>query len=77
LYLTVSVSAVVHYGVLLLLQVGGSAEFVESDGEVVQVCCIDGHPRNVFEKWDDATWRLKQALNRVMRGQQAQPQAGG
>lgn len=60
-----------------LLQVGGSAEFVESDGEVVQVCCIDGRPRNVFEKWDDATWRLKQALNRVMRGQQAQPQAGG
>lgn len=58
------------------LQVGGSAEFIESDGEVVQVCCIDGTPRNVFERWDDATWRLKHALNRVMRGQQAQPQTG-
>lgn len=59
---------------VVLLQVGGSAEFIESDGEVVQVTCIDGQPRNIFERWDNATWRLQQALSRVMQ-QQGQQQA--
>lgn len=56
------------------VQVGSSVEFVESDGQVVEVSCIEGKPRNVFERWDNASWRMKQALNNVLRrqgGQQA------
>jgi hypothetical protein len=56
------------------VQVGSSVEFVECDGQVVEVSCIEGKPRNVFERWDDATWRLKQALSRVLGNRQGQQQ---
>lgn len=55
---------------LLVLQVGCSVQYVEADGEVVEVSCIEGKPRNVFERWDDATWRLRQTLDRVLQRQQ-------
>lgn len=60
-----------------LLQVGCSVEFVEADGQVVEVSCIEGKPRNVFEKWDSITWQLKQTLSRVMGGQQQQQAPAG
>lgn len=59
------------------LQVGCSVEFVEADGQVVEVSCIEGKPRNVFEKWDSITWQLKQTLSRVMGGQQQQQAPAG
>lgn len=48
-------------------QVGASVDIVEADGEVVTVSCLEGTPRNVFERWDDTNWRLGQALRQVMQ----------
>jgi hypothetical protein len=33
-----------------------------------QVTCLEGLPRNVFERWDDVSWRLRKALTRVLQG---------
>jgi hypothetical protein len=56
-----------------LLRVGAVQEFVEADGEVITVSCIEGRPRNIFERWDAASWRLQRALNSVLgRGAQQQ-----
>jgi hypothetical protein len=60
----------------VFVQVGSSVEFVESDGEVVEVTCIDGQPRNVFERWDNLQWRLQQAWSKLL-GQQQQQEAEG
>jgi hypothetical protein len=34
---------------------------------VVTVACLEGKPRNVFEKWDDAKWRLNAAWQQALQ----------
>eukprot|EP00882_Tetradesmus_deserticola_P011248 GHRQ01011898.1.p1 GENE.GHRQ01011898.1~~GHRQ01011898.1.p1 ORF type:complete len:139 (+),score=61.50 GHRQ01011898.1:613-1029(+) len=46
---------------LELAQEGACTTFEEADGQVVTVSCLDGAPRNVFEKADSAKWRLGSA----------------
>ncbi|KAF8068342.1 hypothetical protein HT031_002031 [Scenedesmus sp. PABB004] len=52
-----------------LVQVGSQQQFVEDrlDGAVITVTCLDGSPRNAFEREDAAKWQLARAL-RASRG---------
>jgi hypothetical protein len=52
---------------LTLLQVGAATSFEEADGQVVTVSCLEGKPRNVFEKWDAAKWRLNSAWQQALQ----------
>lgn len=48
--------------VIAASQVGSRVEFIESDGQVIEVTCQDGLPRTDLERWDYAQWRLGKAL---------------
>jgi hypothetical protein len=54
---------------------GSVVRYEEADGQVVEVSCIEGAPRNVFERWDATKWRLRQALNAALGRGQKQQQA--
>eukprot|EP00879_Flechtneria_rotunda_P018963 GHRR01019907.1.p1 GENE.GHRR01019907.1~~GHRR01019907.1.p1 ORF type:complete len:440 (+),score=157.56 GHRR01019907.1:356-1675(+) len=49
-----------------LLQLGSTTSFEEGDGHQVQVSCIEGKPRNLFERWDDAAWRVTRAFKQAV-----------
>jgi hypothetical protein len=56
----------IKWGVCML-QVGASIDFEEADGQVVTVSCLEGKPRNVFEKWDNAKWQLNRAWQQALQ----------
>lgn len=66
-------------------QVGACVEYVESDGQVIEVSCQDELPRTDFERWDYQQWRISKAWGDVMqkvtaliqRQQQTQQQQEG
>jgi hypothetical protein len=55
----------------LELPVGEAWTVQEDDGRRIVVTHVDGRPRNVFERFDAAVWRLKG------RGPGERPGAGG
>jgi len=48
-------------------QVGAATSYEEADGQVVTVSCLEGAPRNVFEKWDNAKWQLNKAWQQALQ----------
>ncbi|WIA10745.1 hypothetical protein OEZ85_010916 [Tetradesmus obliquus] len=52
---------------LELTQVGAATSYEEADGQVVTVSCLEGAPRNVFEKWDNAKWQLNKAWQQALQ----------
>eukprot|EP00878_Enallax_costatus_P038892 GHUV01044380.1.p2 GENE.GHUV01044380.1~~GHUV01044380.1.p2 ORF type:complete len:158 (+),score=47.41 GHUV01044380.1:595-1068(+) len=48
-----------------LLQAGARVEYVESDGQVIEVTCQDVLPRTDIERWDYAQWKLSKAVAQV------------
>jgi hypothetical protein len=52
---------------IFFVQVGAATSYEEADGQVVTVSCLEGKPRNVFEKWDNAKWRLNSAWQQALQ----------